>query len=562
MNYKRLQIIIFCLILLAGCTGNKRVKNKLTQAERIVYSAPDSALQILSGMDRSGLQDEHILARYALLYTQAQEGCGIQPENDSLICLAWKYYKKYPRELRNQCKVLYYWGCIRLQKGDYPGALRLFLQNEEKLQEVDDPYYLGRLYQSIGEVYYAELNYVRAYNYFSEAYPLFVCSGNIPERVKNLLAMTATSLWMRDVEQAGYYATIALELAEGLQDKPLISRSLAYTAVYYVLSGKHPVSSHLLRRMERSARGDISGSSCRTLACVHQLNGRPDSARYYLKLAEANTSDIHELSLLLYMNFQMNMQAENFRQATGNLCRYIHLTDSLTHSKLNTSAGMLEGTYLRTRTAFVKYRMRNRIRWEITGACIVVLLLGAGGLLLRQRMRWQRIRNEHYLLLIEEAQSEYGKLSEQMNVQYDTEKNLKGLIASRFQVIDKLGRVYYERENSSSQQAAIFQQFTEIVSGFSGNGEMWQELEKIVNTVHDNVMEKLHSDFPAMKQSDRRLLCYIFGGFSPQVISLFMGDNVANIYARKSRLKARIKNSGSPHSPLFLSLLGQVSDQC
>lgn len=562
MNHKKFQILVFCWILFAGCTENKQVENKLIQAEKLMYPAPDSAWNILSGIDRSELHNNHTLARYALLYTQAQEGCHIQPENDSLIRLAWKYYKKYPQELRSQCKVLYYWGRIRLQKGDRPGALRLFLQNEEKLQEVDDPYYLGQLYQCVGEIYYAELNYVRAYNYFREAYRLFIRSGDTPERVKSLLAMTATSLWMRDVEQAGYYATIALELAEGLQDKPLVSRSLACMAIYYVLSGKHPVSSHLLRRIERSARGDISGRNCRTLACVHQLNGRPDSARYYLKLAEANTSDIHESSILLYMNFQMNMQAEDFRQATGNLCRYIHLTDSLTHSKLHTSAGMLERTYLRTRTAFVKYRMRNRIRWEITGACIVVPLLGAGGLLLRQRIQWQRIRNEHYLLLIEEAQSEYGKLSEQMNVQYDTEKNLKGLIASRFHVINEFGRVYYERENSSSQQAAIFQQFREIISGFSGNGEMWQELEKIVNTVHDNVMEKLHSDFPAMKQSDRRLLCYIFGGFSPQVISLFMRDNVANIYARKSRLKARIKNSGSPHSPLFLSLLGQVSEPC
>ena len=59
-----------------------------------------------------------------------------------------------------------------------------------------------------------------------------------------------------------------------------------------------------------------------------------------------------------------------------------------------------------------------------------------------------------------------------------------------------------------------------------------------------------------MKTSDTRLLCYIFVGFSPQVISLFMKDTVANVYARKSRLKSRIKSAKIVNKELFLNLLG------
>ena len=72
----------------------------------------------------------------------------------------------------------------------------------------------------------------------------------------------------------------------------------------------------------------------------------------------------------------------------------------------------------------------------------------------------------------------------------------------------------------------------------------------------DNAMYKLKEDFPTMKASDTRLLCYIFVGFSPQVISLFMKDTVANVYARKSRLKSRIKSTETANKELFLSLLG------
>ena len=85
---------------------------------------------------------------------------------------------------------------------------------------------------------------------------------------------------------------------------------------------------------------------------------------------------------------------------------------------------------------------------------------------------------------------------------------------------------------------------------------MMQELDLIVYTCHENAMDKLCTDFPAMKEADIRLLCYVFVGFSPQVISLFMKDTVANVYARKSRLKSRIKSAETTNKDLFLSLFG------
>ena len=78
--------------------------------------------------------------------------------DDSLIRQAWQYYKHYPKDLRHQCKTLYYWGRIKLRTGDKPGALRLFLKIEKKLTDTDESYYKGLLYRQIGEVYYKQMN--------------------------------------------------------------------------------------------------------------------------------------------------------------------------------------------------------------------------------------------------------------------------------------------------------------------------------------------------------------------------------------------------------------------
>ena len=220
------------------------------------------------------------------------------------------------------------------------------------------------------------------------------------------------------------------------------------------------------------------------------------------------------------------------------------------------SAGMVERDYFKERSKFAEYRMKNRTIWEIAVATVILLIIGVAYYIIRQRLRLQRERTDRYLLLAEEANSQYKTLTEYMEGQQNAENHLKGLVASRFDIIDKLGKTYYERENTASQQAAMFHEVKQIITDFAENNEMLQELELIVNTCHDNAMEKLRNDFPAMKEADIRLLCYIFVGFSPQVISLFMKDTVANVYARKSRLKSRIKSAESTNKDLFLALFG------
>ena len=197
--------------------------------------------------------------------------------------------------------------------------------------------------------------------------------------------------------------------------------------------------------------------------------------------------------------------------------------------------------------------MKNRTTWEIAVASIIFLIIGVAYYIIRQRLRLQRERTDRYLLLAEEANTQYKTLTEHMEGQRNAESHLKGLIASRF---DKLGKTYYERENTASQQAAMFHEVKQIITDFAENNAMLQELELIVNTCHNNAMEKLRNDFPSMKEADIRLLCYIFVGFSPQVISLFMKDTVANVYARKSRLKSRIKSAETANKELFLALFG------
>ena len=199
--------------------------------------------------------------------------------------------------------------------------------------------------------------------------------------------------------------------------------------------------------------------------------------------------------------------------------RFIFLNDSLTRATLQTSAGMIEKEYFRERTAFADYRMRSRRIGEAAAAVILLLVVAAGVLLVRQRMRLQRERYERELLLAGEVREKYRELVRQTEQTLHAENRMKGILATRFDIVDRLGKTLYERENTASGQAAMTRQVKRLIDGFAADGEMLPELERIVDIVHDNAMRKLRRDFPGMKQADIRLLCYIFGGFSPQVIT-------------------------------------------
>ncbi|MFS2636804.1 hypothetical protein AAH119_20585 [Bacteroides thetaiotaomicron] len=548
----RIILGLSAILFFTGCYNREHI-SRLDEAEALLQNKPDSALTILKQLRQEGSQAEQ--ARYALLYSEALDKNHIKVTDDSLIRQAWSHYKHYFKDLRHQCKTLYYWGRIKLRAGDKPGALRLFLKIEEKLKDTNEPYYTGLLYGQIGEVYYEQMNYSRAYHYFREARNNFRQSDNVREETESTLDMAAAAFHSKDIEKAMRLYAAALDLADEQKNDHLAKASLTNLASLYVVSGKRQIPHDLLQRIELSARQDTL-YGYHTLVDVNLLKNRIDSARYYLALAEAQTTDIRDLADLQYTAYRIEAQTRNFEKATDNIHRYIYLTDSLTRSNMQFSAGMVEREYFKERTDFAEYRMKNRTTWEIAAATVILLMIGVAYYITRQRLRLQRERTDRYLLLAEEANSEYKTLTERMEGQRNTENHLKGLIASRFDIIDKLGKTYYERENTASQQAAMFHEVKQIITDFAENNEMLQELELIVNTCHDNAMQKLRNDFPAMKEADIRLLCYIFVGFSPQVISLFMKDTVANVYARKSRLKSRIKSAETANKDLFLSLFG------
>ena len=134
MKWRTSGLFVLTFILF-GCMNGSRTANIFSRVESMMEDAPDSALVLLRGISAKGLHSRAERARYALLYAEVEDRVGLETGCDSLLVQARRYYRKQSDEVRDLCKTLYYLGRSKLRQGDRPGALRLFLEAEEKKRQ-------------------------------------------------------------------------------------------------------------------------------------------------------------------------------------------------------------------------------------------------------------------------------------------------------------------------------------------------------------------------------------------------------------------------------------------
>lgn len=121
--------IILLLPMLCGCGGRQNYRNTMECAEKLMNSHPDSALAILSAIDKKNLNDDKDIARYALLMSMALDKNYIDTTSFEVLQPAIDYYLEQGTA-DERLRTLYYQGRIFLNRNDYDNAMQSFLRAE------------------------------------------------------------------------------------------------------------------------------------------------------------------------------------------------------------------------------------------------------------------------------------------------------------------------------------------------------------------------------------------------------------------------------------------------
>lgn len=143
------------LAMLIGCSHNAEVWDTLDEAEHLMPSFPDSALVVLSSMDKATLGNDEEKAKYALLMSMALDKNYIDTTDLNVIQPAVDYFLKKGTH-NEKLRTLYYQGRIFQNMGDDGKAMTSFLSGGNLIGQATDTLILAHTLVAQGALYFKQ----------------------------------------------------------------------------------------------------------------------------------------------------------------------------------------------------------------------------------------------------------------------------------------------------------------------------------------------------------------------------------------------------------------------
>lgn len=553
--------------LLVSC-DNRQTKSLLQDVETYIQERPDSALRVLRKVDSLTLNTKSLRARYSLLFAMALDKNYIDTTALSILEPTVAYYERLglPQDKMLSC---YYLGRIYANRKDYPNAVIFYSQALRESSEYDY-YHRGLIYAASADAYNASFNDEEELRNTILAYECFEKIGD-----KDL------DLSLYKVAQA-YHNNERFDVADSLYSlvysgKDSTSRLALYAMEDLVSNDLYQEKQDVERDLElleyvAEHRGNLSLESYYEYAYLLLLAGKESEAENILSQLsnrEANGKTME----IRYRIAECKGQNE---EALALLKSMLSHQNDVVKKKLAQSVFKAQSDYYRL-TAEVseqKSTISNQrsIIILITGLMIIALLyvifMKRKSTLIREKDRLTQAVEESERLLetvrnrANEEKSEREKdildLKSRNEREQDKIKDLREMYVALYQKrFSEIGK-YYDAASShrlesikekayhdviSSTQAL----FEEIASGSEGQ----KKFEARINADLDDIVSKIRSDFPKLKDDDIRFICYLIVGFDTSTISFLMDISKENVRVKKHRLREKLNGYSGPNETLY-----------
>ena len=553
--------------LLVSC-DNRQTKSLLQDVETYIQERPDSALRVLRKVDSLTLNTKALRARYSVLFAMALDKNYIDTTALSILEPTVAYYEKFGSP-KDKMLSYYYLGRIYSNRKDYPNAVIFYSQALRESSEYDY-YHRGLIYAASADAYNASFNDEEELRNTILAYECFEKIGD-----KDL------DLSLYKVAQA-YHNNERFDVADSLYSlvysgKDSTSRLALYAMEDLVSNDLYQEKQDVERDLElleyvAEHRGNLSLESYYEYAYLLLLAGKESEAENILSQLsnrEANGKTME----IRYRIAECKGQNE---EALALLKSMLSHQNDVVNKKLAQSVFKAQSDYYRL-TAEVseqKSTISNQrsIIILITGLMIIALLyvifMKRKSTLIREKDRLTQAVEESERLLetvrnrANEEKSEREKdildLKSRNEREQDKIKDLREMYVALYQKrFSEIGK-YYDAASShrlesikekayhdviSSTQAL----FEEIASGSEGQ----KKFEARINADLDDIVSKIRSDFPKLKDDDIRFICYLIVGFDTSTISFLMDISKENVRVKKHRLREKLNGYSGPNETLY-----------
>ena len=549
-----LGLSLVCLFA-SSCSSVSETKALLNDVDSYINEAPDSARSVLMAVDSSLLLTPRLRAQYSLLRMMAQDKCYDDITVPGMLDdAAWFERHGTPDE---RMKLWFYRGRIQLQANNMKEAAIAFSQAESYADQVQDMHALGLLYLSIQSVYESVHNGAKEQEYSERAIDIFRRTDDpLAGPALGMLAMAYNN--QQKWDQADSLFRVSIPYLESIP-AVLPSYLLDYANLKLLQPKKDPAGALELLIRYWNMTKDFGAPVAGAYAYANELLGNRQIADQYLPQLRAQTGE-DRYPVLIWLA-RIDQLRGDYESALNEFAEMYRTEASIIQNTLEDSVTLV----LRDDAARQAADARGQLRLSlILAGGIFFALLSAFLLLLLHKGKIEAERKrlvdlrEQMQSELERVQGENAEKEQLLSGQEDRIREMEAHVAreretytrervNRLRQLGELRSTFWWRERGGMREADAIQRIKNEISYVyqtDNNGvALVRRLDDELDGAISELRKKLHL---RGKPQEVLFLCCCILDLEPEMIAEIMDTSKANVYEKRSRLRARVRSLDDP----------------
>lgn len=579
---KRLILLSFVILAVNSCGNDHHIYRSLKDVGTYISDSPDSAYNVLSGIDKKRISRYRTLAKYSLLMSISLDKKYIDVTEDTLIRPAVLWYERHGSD-KDRMLAYYYHGRVYQNAEDYNQAIIAFSNAEKYAKTCEDDFYLGMIYRGMHSIYNRTYNNSDALKYAILSRNHFKKSANELHYIYSLRDIALIYHNLNKFNECLALCDTVKHIAKGIKDTVLYASVLdiEIASTVYKTDKEPEKAIQTFNFIVDSLHRNPSFQAWHDIAEAYAETGQYDTAYNIInRLKTLVLPNSVAEGTLASVQSRIDLAKHDYKNSLLNFQKAVDIQDSLFYTILNQAVVNTQKDYFKRQAEYdaERLRMKNTIILLIVIASVVTLasISYFWYRKVKDKEREKEFETARLMDRISEVRNELISLQREKDEQISSltralesenqeamsgfREQIYSLYQTRFRFFDNICRQYYSFGMTASKQKQIFKVVEENIREVSDDKEI-VALEEIVDAFRGGVMKKLRAEFPRFKEEDFKVMCYWYAGFSPTAMCVFMKvDDINDIYKRKSRLKARIEKSESPNKDFFISQLPKLRE--
>ena len=505
MKREKNILFILTILLLLACTAcyrsTRHVTEHLSQAEGLIWAAPDSALHILESISTSRHLTGKEQADYALLLSLAQYRCYIPVSSDSLINLAIEYNKD-KNDADKKGAAFYVKGCILEEyTKDIPNALLAYKEAEMCIPDMNEKRYVARIYSSLGYINKKSFHFDPAKEYYQKALQANIDGKDTVAYASNLLNLSTLYYTLHQADSANRCINTLIDIADSLNDLDLQVKIYNNIANRKIFEKNYAEAEKYLIHAIRLSSPHFPDKLSLGLANLYAYTGQKEKAdSLFTHLLSCPDLLVRSNSYLDLLNYFLTSHPKE----RSYLNHYIALTDSIYKENRAEEVGKIQQKY--DNEVLARTNDQLYFKWILTSVVGSLICIIAVTFLQKKWRKANALQKQ-----IEELEEKKKVLtsSSQENERYviqisELESQINDLKNEKRRLKYFINKTKESKEDKEDDYSSIFKTYLSITKDKTYDKERERDnLRQWLNLTNQNFTDKLIKHYPVLSKSNQ-----------------------------------------------------------